>query len=94
MRFPFRIPVYSERVLRQAYRRVFEGGATEEDRAAVLNDLRRVCFGDLPTFHENSQVHAFREGMRTVYLRIVGHARLSDASLDAILESSQEEDDG
>lgn len=66
---------------KRAYQRLFEG----EDAQIVLDDLKRFCRANIPTFTEddpNGRVSAFKEGRRDVWLRIDKWMTLTDAELD------------
>ena len=53
--------------LRLAYRKTFES----EDGKKVLEDLKRRCFYDKPTFVGDMNATAFNEGTRSVVLMIL-----------------------
>ena len=53
--------------LRLAYKKTFES----EEGKKVLEDLKRRCFYDKPTFVGDINVSAFNEGTRSVVLLIL-----------------------
>lgn len=66
------------RTRKVAYARVFiDGGATKDDMAIVLADLRLFCRHKRSTFHPNVQVAARLDGRREVALRIDEYLELS-----------------
>ena len=48
------------------YRRIFNS----DDGKMIRADLKKRCFADVSTFHQDPRVHAFQEGSRAVYLTI------------------------
>lgn len=57
----------------------------------LLADLRRYCRGDISTFNSDPRIHAFLEGRRDVYQRIIDHIEKSeDQLLTAILRAKKQ----
>ena len=50
----------------ELYKRVFSG----PDGQAVLADLKKRCFVDRTTFHENHGRKGFQEGRRSIFVHI------------------------
>lgn len=67
---------------RQAYQRVFKGGATVDDHELVLADLTQFCFGDSTVFHQDQRIHCLLTGRQEVIRRIKDH---TDLSFDAFV---------
>lgn len=59
-----------------AYNKVFDRKSPFTD--TVLKDLAKFCRAHEPTFHPDPRVHAFQEGRRDVWLRIMENLQLSD----------------
>lgn len=66
----------------QAYRRVFNGGATAEDLELVRDDLTTFCMGEDTVFHQDQRVHCLLTGRQEVFRRIKDH---TDLSFDALV---------
>lgn len=61
-------PEMAERLkaLYNDYKKLF----LSEEGKRVLEDLARVCLADVTTFNKDSNIAAYNEGLRSVYLHI------------------------
>ena len=85
------IPVVSRRKMRAACRIL----STSSHGKTILRDLRRTCFVDTPSYQPGADpaLVGFREGMRTVYLRLTQYAEMSDEELLALVQTGDEDDE-
>ena len=74
---------------RQAYCRVFGGGASDDDRLVVLEDLAGFCRARESIFHQNSRAQDVLIGRNEVWKRIEEHTHLTtDAIFDLLISGT------
>lgn len=74
------------RTRKNAFTRVLrDGGASKDDIAIVLTELRRFCRWRSSTFHADPRLHALTEGRREVALLVDDYCELSIDELMAKL---------
>ena len=72
------------RIIR-AYKATFSANATQEDVDIVLDDLATFTrFYEVTDATSSPEAVRYIEGLRTVFHRIRGHLRMTDAALSAM----------